>query len=121
MSILIVTLVALCSFDFHLVNAYGRNGMGAEAVDIYRQMPEVMRNRVSHVCVLNACSHAGLIDEARSIFNNIETKTVQIITVMVCVIVHDQEEYVVVFLNTNDLDRLFQSYVHVRSSTETHG
>ena len=58
--------------------------MGLEAVDLYRKMPNDLRNDVSHICVLNACSHSGLLDAARSIFNEIAEKTDRIITTMVC-------------------------------------
>jgi pentatricopeptide repeat protein len=66
-----------------LVNAYARNGNGAEAIELYRRMPANMRDTVSHSCVLNACSHAGLVDEARTIFEQINTKTEYAITTMV--------------------------------------
>jgi hypothetical protein len=65
------------------VNAYARNGMGSDAIALYRQMPENMRNTVSHVCVLNACSHSGLVDEAQAIFNEIDIKSERIISTMV--------------------------------------
>jgi pentatricopeptide repeat protein len=65
------------------VNAYARNGMGIDAIALYRQMPEKMRNAVSHICVLNACSHSGLVDEARAIFNEIDVKSEKIICTMV--------------------------------------
>ena len=66
-----------------LGNAFGLNGMGLQAVDLYRQMPNHLRDHISHVCVLNACSHAGLLSEARHIFNKISAKTSVIITTMV--------------------------------------
>jgi pentatricopeptide repeat protein len=68
---------------FFSVNAYARNGMGVDAIALYRQMPEKMRNAVSHICVLNACSHSGLVDEARAIFNDIDVKSEKIISTMV--------------------------------------
>jgi hypothetical protein len=68
---------------FFSVNAYGRNGMGSNAVALYRQMPEKMRDTVSHICVLNACSHSGLVDEAQAIFNEIGIKSKRIISTMV--------------------------------------
>ncbi|CAF1436318.1 unnamed protein product, partial [Didymodactylos carnosus] len=71
---------AECLFS---VNAYGRNGMGSEAIDLYRQMPQNIRNTVSHICVLNACSHSGLLDQARTIFKEIGTKTEYIIATMI--------------------------------------
>ena len=73
-------------FMIFLVNSYGRNGMGSEAVDLYGRISTVMRDAVTHVCVLNACSHSGLIDQAQSIFNNIQTKSRYIIGAMVCII-----------------------------------
>ena len=68
---------------FFLVNAYGLNGMGLEAIDLYRQIPNYLHNEVSYICVLNACSHSGLLDQARSIFNEIWNKTEKITTTMV--------------------------------------
>ena len=70
-------MIMVCSkghFLIFVVNAYGRNGMGVEAINAYRLMPVHMRDEVSHICVMNACSHAGLIDEARTIFNAIGQK-----------------------------------------------
>ena len=58
--------------------------MAVQAIELYRQMPEKFIGETAHVCVLNACSHSGLVDEARSIFRNIETKTVNIYVTMVC-------------------------------------
>ena len=66
-----------------LVNAFGRNGMGIEAVQLYQQTPEDLRDQVTHICVLNACSHSALVDEARRIFNEIKMKNELVITVMV--------------------------------------
>ena len=57
-----------------IVNAYGRNGMGYEAIDLYQTMPENFRDGISHICVLNACSHSGLIDQAQEIFSKIPRK-----------------------------------------------
>jgi hypothetical protein len=68
---------------FFSVNAYARNGMGSDAIALYRQMPETMRDVVSHVCVLNACSHSGLVDEAQVIYNEIDKKSKRVISTMV--------------------------------------
>jgi pentatricopeptide repeat protein len=57
--------------------------MGIEAVDLYRKMPDHLHHEVSHICVLNACSHSGLLGEARSIFSEIHIKTKRITTTMV--------------------------------------
>lgn len=76
--------------------------MGVEAVESYRKIPVNLRNSVSVVCVLNACSHAGLIDEAQTIYRETSTKTKQIVTVMV-----NRSEKQTIFLIVHDLDRLF--------------
>ncbi len=57
--------------------------MGHEAIDLYRQIPIDLKNEIADICVLNACSHSGLINEAHSIFNEIKMKTEKIITIMV--------------------------------------
>lgn len=72
----------------NLVNAYGRNGRGLEAVNLYQQIPVKIRDPVIDVCVLNACSHAGLIDHAQSIFQQIQNKTEHIVGAMVSIIVN---------------------------------
>ncbi|CAF5023100.1 unnamed protein product, partial [Rotaria sp. Silwood1] len=66
-----------------MINAFGLNGKGHEAIDLYRQMPIDIQNEFTHISVLNSCSHSGLISEAQSIFNNIKVKTKRITTVMV--------------------------------------
>ncbi|CAM4874093.1 unnamed protein product [Rotaria socialis] len=65
------------------INAFALNGMGTQAVELYRKMPNNLRDHISHICVLNACSHAGLLHEARTIFNEISLKAESIITTMV--------------------------------------
>jgi pentatricopeptide repeat protein len=57
--------------------------MGIQAIELFRQIPSEFINVVTNVSVLNACSHSGLVDQARSIFNNIEDKTEHIYTTMV--------------------------------------
>ena len=97
-----------------LVDAYARNGRGAEAIGIYRKIPEHVRDAVSHGSVLNACSHSGMIPEARSIFNQIETKSNIIFTTMVCNKTHDT--YPLYGTKTN-LDRLSVPCVYVWRSS----
>ncbi|CAF4003270.1 unnamed protein product, partial [Rotaria sp. Silwood1] len=65
-----------------MINGFGLNGMGSEAIELYRQMPNNLHDEVSHICILNACSHSGLLHQARSIFNEISLKTEKIVTVM---------------------------------------
>ncbi|CAF5034175.1 unnamed protein product, partial [Rotaria sp. Silwood1] len=66
-----------------MINAYGLNGMGMQAVELFRKMPKEFIDESAYVCVLNACSHSGLVDVARSIFNNISMKTDFIYTTMI--------------------------------------
>ncbi|CAM4770811.1 unnamed protein product [Rotaria magnacalcarata] len=66
-----------------MINSYGLNGMGIEAVKLFHQMPKELINDITYTSVLNACSHSGLVDAARSIFNNIQTKTDIIYTAMI--------------------------------------
>ncbi|CAF1315617.1 unnamed protein product, partial [Rotaria sordida] len=72
-------LIGTCS---KIVNGFGLNGMGFEAIELYRQMPNELHDEVTHICVLNACSHSGLLDQARNIFNEIPLKTEKIVTAM---------------------------------------
>ncbi|CAM4763497.1 unnamed protein product [Rotaria magnacalcarata] len=65
-----------------IINAYGLNGMGIQAIEIYRQISLDLINEITQICILNACSHSGLVHEARSIFENIPIKTVSIYTTM---------------------------------------
>ena len=72
--------------------------MGLEAIDLYRTMPHYLHNEVTYVCVLNACSHSGLLDEAHSIYNEIPQKNEQIITTMVCLFAYFVKyEYYLIF------------------------
>ena len=57
--------------------------MAIDAIHLYRSMPKGIQNAVSHVCVLNACSHAGFVQQAQRIFDQISNKTERIITTMV--------------------------------------
>ena len=67
------------------MNAYGLSGRGVDAIDLYYQMPYDQWDEISHTAVLNACSHSGLSNQARSIFTKINNKTEQIYTTMVCI------------------------------------
>ena len=71
---------------YSLVNSFGLNGRGLEAVHLFEQIPRKMRDDVSHVTVLNACSHCGLLNQARTIFEQIPNKTKRITTTMVCLL-----------------------------------
>lgn len=77
----------ICSsyINLFLVNAYGLNGLGREAVQLYYRIPTEMIDDIINLCVLNACSHSSLINEAREIFNNIsfDKRTEKIYSAMV--------------------------------------
>ena len=66
-----------------LVNSYGLNGMGTDAVELFRRIPHEMIVDQTYTCVLNACSHSALVEEARAIFSNIPVKTKWTYTPMV--------------------------------------
>jgi pentatricopeptide repeat protein len=68
------------------VNSYGLNGEGVEAVALFHRIPRKFIDDVTYVCVLNACSHSGLVDQARAIFSTIEVKFDMIYTTMVSAI-----------------------------------
>ena len=57
--------------------------MGTRAIELYKQLSEEFIDEITHIRVLNACSYCGLVDEARSIFANIQIKTLSIYTMMV--------------------------------------
>ncbi|CAI9087449.1 OLC1v1021520C1 [Oldenlandia corymbosa var. corymbosa] len=52
-----------------LISAYGVNGCGKEATNLFRLMIDcgTNPNEVTFIAVLSACAHAGLIDEGREI------------------------------------------------------
>ncbi|CAF1413922.1 unnamed protein product [Rotaria magnacalcarata] len=66
-----------------MVNSYGLNGMGMQAIALFHQIPRELLHEATYICALNACSHSGLVDEARRIFKNIEMKTMRIYSTMV--------------------------------------
>jgi len=59
--------------------------MGTEAVQLFNQLLNEILNSWIYVCVLNACSHSGLVHQAKEIFEKIPIKerTNQIFTTMV--------------------------------------
>ena len=54
-----------------------------QALELFHQMPKHYRDNYTFVCILNACSHTGHVDQAQRIFNEIPLKTQQIYSVMV--------------------------------------
>jgi pentatricopeptide repeat protein len=72
----------VCLF-FLLVNTYGLNGMATQAIELFRQVPDKFLQESTYVCVLSACSHSGFVNEAHSIFENIQIKSEKIYCTMV--------------------------------------
>lgn len=58
--------------------------MGYEAIQLYKEIPKNLCDEITHICVLNACSHLGFSRQAQDIFNEISVKTTKIVTAMVC-------------------------------------
>ena len=98
---------SIVSFDFtSLVNAFGLNGQGLDAFDLFQQIPDHLRNEISYVCVLNSCSHAGLLNQARMIFERVKIKTNQITTTMVHLLLRSLDLLLKLQLFCFVLDRL---------------
>ncbi|CAF4620006.1 unnamed protein product, partial [Rotaria magnacalcarata] len=52
-------------------------------IALFHQIPREFLHEATYVCALNACSHSGLVSEARLIFKNIEMKTMRIYSTMI--------------------------------------
>lgn len=79
MTLLVKNELVFYMLAFHasmnLVNSYGLSEVGTDAVELFRRLPDNMITEKMDVRVLSVCSHSGLIDEARSIFTRIPTKS----------------------------------------------
>ncbi|XP_021756781.1 pentatricopeptide repeat-containing protein At4g30700-like [Chenopodium quinoa] len=55
-----------------MISGYGLHGLGHEAVSLFYEMleSEIPPSGVTFLCVLYACSHAGLISEGNTIFHS---------------------------------------------------
>ncbi|XP_057953102.1 pentatricopeptide repeat-containing protein CRR2, chloroplastic-like [Malania oleifera] len=55
-----------------LMSSYGIHGFGEKAIEIFKDMINhgVSPSPVSFVCVLGACSHAGLVEEGKFLFGS---------------------------------------------------
>ncbi|KAK9699353.1 hypothetical protein RND81_08G169100 [Saponaria officinalis] len=53
-----------------LISSYGMHGEGEIAVSLFKQMVEsgIQPNEVAYTCALDACSHAGLVDDGFDLF-----------------------------------------------------
>jgi pentatricopeptide repeat protein len=57
--------------------------MATQALELFYKIPSKYLKESTYVCVLNAYSHSGLVNQARSIFNHIQIKTEKIYCTMV--------------------------------------
>lgn len=55
-----------------MINGYAWNGMGKEGLSILHAMIEkgIKPDKVTFLCVLTGCSHTGLVEEGRIVFNS---------------------------------------------------
>jgi pentatricopeptide repeat protein len=55
-----------------MIAGYGMHGLGKDAVMIFTQMlhASMKPNHITFICVLSACSHAGLVDEGWQYFHS---------------------------------------------------
>ncbi|EFC41923.1 predicted protein [Naegleria gruberi] len=59
-----------------IINAYAIHGMGLKAIELLNQMSKenIKPNEHTLTCVLHACGHCGMVDEAKEIYNHMESK-----------------------------------------------
>ena len=61
-----------------MIDGYGRNGCGYEAIELFWKMTEdgseVLPNSVTFLSVLSACGHSGLVEEGKQCFNIMKEK-----------------------------------------------
>ncbi|XP_027931417.1 pentatricopeptide repeat-containing protein At5g66500, mitochondrial-like [Vigna unguiculata] len=61
-----------------MIDAYGRNGRGREAVLMFQEMRKeggkVLPNSVTFLSVLSACGHSGLVEEGKKCFKLLREK-----------------------------------------------
>jgi len=59
-----------------MISGYGVHGNGKEAMKVYEEMQHkrVKPNEITFIALLNACSHAGMVNEAEYLFDCMETE-----------------------------------------------
>ncbi|XP_068647133.1 pentatricopeptide repeat-containing protein At3g12770-like [Aristolochia californica] len=59
-----------------MLSGYGMHGHGRESLDLFSRMQEegVRPNHITFTCLLSACSHAGLVEEGRKLFDDMGKK-----------------------------------------------
>nr|GMD87319.1 pentatricopeptide repeat-containing protein At1g74600, chloroplastic [Ipomoea batatas] len=58
-----------------MINAYARLGKGSEALEMFGAMIQqgLKPDEVTLLCVLMGCSHSGMVEEARTVFDSMRT------------------------------------------------
>lgn len=76
--------------------------MGSQALELFYRMPRKSIVNQTYVCILNACSHSGLVEEARKIFSSIQTRDKRIVTTMVNItrVIIQQDSLMLCFRST---------------------
>lgn len=61
----------MCNF---MLGIYGQHGQGVKAHELFNGMSQhdIRPNEVTFSCLLNAYSHAGMVDEALEVFESME-------------------------------------------------
>ncbi|KAK1428696.1 hypothetical protein QVD17_17535 [Tagetes erecta] len=56
-----------------MISSYGMHGFGQKAIQVYDQMvaSKIVPSPITFVSLLGACSHAGLVDEGKNLFESI--------------------------------------------------
>lgn len=57
-----------------MIDGYGTHGLGKAAVELFNEMQKgnIKPNDVTFLCVISACSHAGLVEEGLCYFNSMK-------------------------------------------------
>ncbi|KAK1550294.1 hypothetical protein Q3G72_016886 [Acer saccharum] len=66
-----------------LISSYGLHGCGEEALQLFHEMQEsgMEPDSITVLAILSACNHTGLVEEGKSIFNNVmKNKKIQLTT-----------------------------------------
>lgn len=79
--IIIIIIYLFWSIEINLytllINAYGINGQGKEALEVYHQMKQqsIPPNKMTFLSVLNACSYSGLVEEGIEVYDSMMTSS----------------------------------------------
>uniref|UniRef100_M1AYW8 Pentatricopeptide repeat-containing protein, chloroplastic n=1 Tax=Solanum tuberosum TaxID=4113 RepID=M1AYW8_SOLTU len=83
-----------------LIMAYGMHGKGEEALELFRMMVlerKVKPNNVTFIAFFAGCSHLGMVDQGRELFQEMVLSQLQIITPasLICLVdqAHLEEAY----------------------------